>query len=386
MDQGTIQILFALLRSAVRGNKLSSEVKSQCSEEILSDLIKISQKHDLGHLIALGLKKNDLLPSAEMGAEKNIFKAVYRYEKLNNEYVRLCQSLESAEIPFVPLKGSVLRQYYPEPWMRTSCDIDILVHESDIDAAVDFLIKNCGYTYYKKGSCDVSLFSANRVHLELHHTLIGEEIANSSCEVLGGVWSSTAIKEGKKYWHEMTDAMFYFYHIAHMAKHFESGGCGIRPFIDLWILDNMKQADHAERDALLEQGNLLKFAQAARKLSKTWLEDEDSDMVSQQMEEYILRGGVYGTHTNRITIQQQQKGGRVKYALYKIFIPYSIIKYHYPILQKHRWLTPFMQVRRWCKLIFCGHMKRTIHELKYSQEIPTDQAEMTRAFLTSIGL
>ena len=54
----------------------------------------------------------------------------------------------------------------------------------------------------------------------------------------------------------MTDEMFYFYHIAHMAKHFEEGGCGIRPFIDLWTLDNIKDVDHDKRDELLSRGNL----------------------------------------------------------------------------------------------------------------------------------
>ena len=46
--------------------------------------------------------------------------AIYRYEKINYELNRLRSALNEAQIPFIPLKGSVLRQYYPEPWMRTS--------------------------------------------------------------------------------------------------------------------------------------------------------------------------------------------------------------------------------------------------------------------------
>lgn len=160
--------------------------------------------------------------------------------------------------------------------------------------------------------------------------------------------------------------MFYFYHIARMAKHFENGGCGIRPFIDLLILDNLREVDHKKRDNLLEQGNLLKFANSARRLSRIWLLNEPYDVVSKQMEDYILRGGVCGNNQNRITVQQQKKGGRFKYVLSKIFIPYDVIKFHYPILQKHRWLTPFMEVRRWCKLIFCGHLKRIAKEIQYN--------------------
>ena len=192
--------------------------------------------------------------------------------------------------------------------------------------------------------------------------------------------------ENKVYQHYMTDEMFYFYHIAHMAKHFENGGCGIRPFIDLWILDGIQEADQEKRDKLLLQGNLLKFANAVRKLSRIWFENEKYDFTSQQMEDYILTGGVYGNNENRITVQQQKKGGRIKYALSKIFIPYDVIKFHYPILQKHIWLTPFMEVRRWFKLIFCGHAKRTINELKYNQTISADKADATKNFLENIGL
>ena len=172
------------------------------------------------------------------------------------------------------------------------------------------------------------------------------------------------IRDGYAFLHEMLDEYYYFYHIAHMAKHFENGGCGIRPFIDILILDNVQDADIEKRDKLLQQGNLLKFANVARKLSRIWFSNEPYDYISQQMEDYILRGGVYGNNENRITVQQQKKGGRIKYALSKIFIPYDVIKFHYPILQKHKWLTPFMEVRRWFKLIFCGHAKRTINELK----------------------
>ena len=81
-------------------------------------------------------------------------------------------------------------------------------------------------------------------------------VAKSSCEVLKNVWQSAFLQKKKEHCYEMTDEMFYFYHIAHMAKHFEEGGCGIRPFIDLWTLDNIKDVDHDKRDELLSQGNL----------------------------------------------------------------------------------------------------------------------------------
>lgn len=99
-----------------------------------------------------------------------------------------------------------------------------------------------------------------------------------------------------------------------------------------------------------------------------------------------MRGGVYGSLANHVVVQQQKRGGRLKYAFSKIFIPYDAIKFHYPILQKHRWLTPIMEVRRWFKLVFCGHAKRTVNELKVNQNVSKTEAERVQEFLKNIGL
>ncbi len=390
MDQRTIQILFALLRSAIRGTKLTDSERECYSADMLQDLLKLSAKHDVIHLLVLGLNQNELISKENSEIEKYILKAVYRYERLRYEYDNLCDALEEAQIPFLPLKGSVLRQYYLEPWMRTSCDIDILVHEADIECAKNIMMDKCGYTYQGKSSHDVSLFSPTNIHVELHYDLVEDGRVNASANVLKDVWNVSRVRNGFGFWHEMPDEMFYFYHIAHMAKHFENGGCGIRAFIDLCILDTLPDFDIVKRNDLLEKGNLMKFANVARKLSRVWLvaenNDLNNDLSSHQMADYILRGGVYGNSVNRIMVQQQKKGGRLKYALSKIIIPYDIIKFQYPILKKHKWLTPFMEVRRWCKLIFCGHLRRTTKELRYNNNISNADASNMQAFLENIGL
>ena len=109
--------------------------------------------------------------------------AVYRYEKINYELGRLRKVLNEAKIPFIPLKGSVLRRYYPEPWMRTSCDIDVLVHEEAVDQAAQIIVDKLGYAYEKKQYHDISLMSDGGVHLELHHT-IKENKANKFTNLL----------------------------------------------------------------------------------------------------------------------------------------------------------------------------------------------------------
>ena len=104
-------------------------------------LYRLSKAHDLAHLVGNALIRQDRITDGELKAkfEKQIMVAVYRYEKINHELQRLCRTLNEAKIPFIPLKGAVIRQYYPEPWMRTSCDIDILVREEQVEEAARLL-------------------------------------------------------------------------------------------------------------------------------------------------------------------------------------------------------------------------------------------------------
>ena len=79
---------------------------------------------------------------------------------------------EDAGIDYIPLKGSVLREYYRNPPMRTSCDIDILVPKDKVDAAASALVTACGYTINGRSGHDISMTAKNGQHLELHFALM----------------------------------------------------------------------------------------------------------------------------------------------------------------------------------------------------------------------
>ena len=386
MDQRTIQILFALLRSAICGTKLSEEERNNYSPDLLQDLLKISSKHDVVHLLVFGIKQNELISEENSDIEKCILKAVYRYERLRYEYENLCEALEKAQVPFLPLKGSVIRKYYPEAWMRTSCDIDVLVHREDLENAISYLVSNQNYIEKERATHDVSLFTQTRIHVELHFDLVEEGRAQNAIDVLHSVWDNVTLHENSNYWYEMSDSYFYFYHIAHMAKHFENGGCGIRPFIDLWILDHMKGIDLSARDVLLSQGGLLKFAHASQTLSEVWFGGKEPDELSLQMQEFLLHGGVYGSTDNRVALQQKKKGGRIGYVLSRLFIPYAKLKRYYPVLEKHRWLMPLMQIRRWFMLLNPDVAKMAKREMTVNGNLAKTKTNEMNAFLEDIGL
>ena len=160
----------------------------------------------------------------------------------------------------------------------------------------------------------------------------------------------------------------------------------MRPFLDLWILNHRTVHTDAKREALLEQGELLKFATVSRELSEAWFSGGAGSELSAQMGQYILTGGVYGNLDNMVAVQQSQKGGKFKYLLSRVFLPYDVIKFHYPVLQKHKWLLPFFEVRRWFKLFQKGRMKRSLHEANVTASISGENAEQTRELVKKLGL
>lgn len=386
MERQTVKIFMKLIRTALYNDKLSEHEKQMCTIERVKQMTDLALRHDLGHMLALALKRNELLMESYL--EKYILKASYRYALLNQDYEGICEKLEEFGIQYIPLKGSVLREYYPQPWLRTSCDIDILVRPADVDQAAIFLEQEYGCVLGEKGPHDIGMDTPKKIHVELHHDLVEKrEIQiGKAHEVLANVWESTAIREGKKYWRILSDEMFYFYHIAHMAKHFAIGGCGVRPFVDLWILNKEKDINWEKRNELLRQGELHIFANAANKLCRVWFEEEEPDELTLRMEEYVMTGGLYGTDASKFAVHVKTKGGRWRFFMYKVFVPYKELKAHYPILEKHAWLLPIMEVRRWFKLFFCGHMPRVRKALKHMVKMSDGELEGVKTILDEFGL
>ena len=166
------------------------------------------------------------------------------------------------------------------------------------------------------------MFSDSGVHLELHYSLIEDKIVGSAADILRSAWENASpVSDTSEY--VFGDDLFFFYHTAHMAKHFVNGGCGIRPFIDIWVLNHCVSFDREERDALLAKGGLLAFAEQAEALSEAWFGNGEHTDITRRMQDYLLKGGVYGTTANRVSVQQIRKGGKLRYAFSRIWLPYD---------------------------------------------------------------
>ena len=380
----TIQLLLRLIRAEICGD---SPTDIDLDSSALTQLWKISKKHDIGHIIASALLKNELIEANDIKQElkKSCMLSIYRCESMKHAYSEICSALENAEIPYIPLKGAVLRPLYPEEWMRTSCDIDILVREEDVDRAAEALINTLGYKADENPHYhDVSLFSPEGVHLELHFSI--KEAMENIDSLLSKVWEYASASENSLYRYELTPEFFLFHHIAHMSYHFTHGGCGIKPFIDLYIIEkNITFDDNVVRQ-YCKQCGIESFYNYVLQLTNVWFGNEKHSEITQKMQDYIISGGVYGSQKNQIALNQSKKGSNLKFILYRIFMPYNLLKTAYPVLEKHKWLYGFMLIHRWFKIFFGGRLKRAARELSISTSIDSKSITDMERLLRELGL
>ncbi len=379
----TTQIFFRILCSAVCGYELKEAEREAVRGADAEKLRSLAAVHDLSHLLAYGLDRNGL---ADAQAKNDIFMAAFRCEQLNYELEAISEVLNSVQIRHIPLKGSVLRRYYPEPWMRNSGDIDVLVAESELETAIAELVEKLGYREGDRWTHDVSLFSPSGVHVELHFDLVEDSYARASAAVLADVWECLEPVAEGSFRLEMSDEMFYLYHIAHMAKHFENGGCGVRPFIDMWILENLVEHSNEKRDSVLQKAELLRFADSCRKLTAYWFGGAEADVITLQMADYILRGGVYGTLENGFAAQKGKNGGKLGYVFSRLFPSLSAMSPRFPTLKKYPVLLPFFWVYRVFLMVKSGRMSTTSNELKLASSVSGDKASAAERFIKNIGL
>lgn len=389
MDTLVMDTILALIGTVIREENASEDLKNALTPEAIESLFEESKHHDVTHIVAEALDRMGLLLEDDLSERYQMERmyAIYRYQRTNYELQQICKIFERARVKFIPLKGSVLREYYPEPWMRTSCDIDVLVQKEDLERATELLVGELKYINRGQASPhDIALVSQSDIHVELHYDTIEEGRAGQANEILSHVWDYAAPVEGAQWHHALSPEIFYFYHVAHMAKHFEYGGCGIRFFLDLWILDQRMSYDRTLCDELLEKSGLLSFANAARDLSDCWFSGRELDQTGLAMQQYVLQNGIYGEMDTRMMIYQSRHSSKLAYIWSRMFWPYDRMKLKYPILQKHKWLTPFMHIRRLFWLLRRDQRKRGMHELSLQSGESKKEAQATLNLMRKLGL
>lgn len=384
MDEREVHhILIEILYAILKGTEDTESIKIRLTPEILESIYLLAKKHDLAHVVSnfIHCNKVDIEQQLWKKLRKEEYLSVYRNEQASRAFKEICSIFEENNIAYIPLKGSVLRPYYPYESMRTSCDVDLLIHESDLELAINSL-ETIGYHSIKRNGHDVSLFSSNHVHLELHFNL--QENMDNLDTILKDAWEYAIPVTGTQY--RFSDEFFAFYIFAHMAYHFTSGGCGIRSLLDISIMEHKMGISYLQAKKLLDNAGIYHFASEMSKLAELYYTNGKPDAFSDLLLKYIYRGGIYGSIDNKIAVKKAQKNSTVFYLLNRLFLPYKSMCILYPFLKNHPYLLPFCWISRWLKAVFGRDSKRIFTEISYSSNVSNKKVEDIKNIRTRLGI
>lgn len=379
----TIDDFIAILKGAMNEEKEEINLNDVDFEALFS----LSKFHDMAHIVCYELKRRGALPDNETGKRftKQYDMAILRHIRRTAAISQLRDLLEKERIPFILLKGAVMMDLYPQQWMRTSADVDILVKEEDVIKVSDILIA-AEMTREQECSHHVSFVSKNNMHIEVHYCLIEDFYLAESSEAFKDIWDHVELKKESVSEYVMRDEWFYLYHIAHMAKHFKTGGCGVRSVLDIWMLDHKVRYDGKKRDNLIGKCKLTSFETAVKELSEIWFSGKENNAAAEELENYIINGGIYGTPEHGIIIRKQSENNRFIYYLKRIFMPYRYIKHEYPVLKKCPFLLPFCWAARWFRLIDPKKRRAALNEIKIESSADNEESKRIETLIKKLEI
>ena len=376
-------LLMQIIGSMLSGATDNANLVENLTRDAIIPVSNLAKKHDLAHIVARFISQNgiDVDPTLNDKLQREDYLAAYRNRQMGHTYGEICSAFDEAGIDYLPLKGSVIRAFYPYESMRTSCDIDILVKEGDVDAAVACLVAR-GYTAGARNYHDVSVYSPSKIHLELHFSIL--ENIDSLDSVLADVWKYAKVGAGHRY--ELSPEFLYYHFTAHMAYHFLAGGCGIKSLMDLWILEHKMGLNVENAKELLEKGGIYKFALQMQEIANKCFAGEGLDEFSEKIFGYICGGGVYGNSENLIAINRRGNKSKLAYLWMRLFPSFRTMSITYPVLKKAPILLPFCWIARWIRALFKGKATSLANQLTISHSLTDEKIKEVGDICTRLGL
>jgi len=312
------------------------------------------------------------------------------WRKTALQYIESSSILSKADefgIDCIPLKGSVLRELYPSPEMRTMADLDFLCNIRKIED-VKLIMYQLGYIPETESENHYVFLKEPSMKVEFHPNLLAPSYFS---ETINPGWQY-AVGTGKdKPLRNLTKEGFLIHLVAHAAHHFINGGVGIRAVMDIYVYlkHYQKELDIITLNRELRHAQLLEFYNNLKSLAAAWFGDGEMTPLLQELGDYIVKSCTYGTQKNHIKSKLgadcDYNRSRRKYVLTTLFPSYAVMRLKYPKLVKLPFLLPIYWIRRIFSVYFRQHKKAKAW-LKDFRSVNKKDAEKNRELLARFGL
>ncbi len=341
--KATGELLLSVIKNYFNGEPLEEGINYEAA-------FRLAKMHSLGSLFYEAVKASPALPEdVREEAKRHFFSNLAQQTAQEYYAAELMEKLEEKKIPYMPLKGYVLRKLYPAPELRTSCDVDVF-YDKNRKEEVKEILSGLGFAEGHEGENHLD-WSLDTVTIEMHHELAAQsDVYHPYYE---NVFERLVNTDGCRF--DFTPEDFYIYFLVHAAKHFAHGGFGIRTVLDIWIYRKEKALDEDYLNKELEKVRLLKFKNAIEGLAECWFGEKEKTEDFAFLHEYILTSGTYGQRSNSASIGGDSgsvKKTKFKFLMRTIFPSLRTMRTMYPVLKKAPILLPVTWVVKWFTVLF----------------------------------
>lgn len=263
---------------------------------------RLSRIHHVEGIIYAALKKAAIIPPGPEKArlQKGYLAAIYSAYVQGQAFGELSKMLDEKGIPYMPFKGLVIRDAYPDPALRTMGDMDILVHGRDREKCYRILT---GLGYDLIASRNEWLYAKGTANFEIHDRIVyAKDIKNIfDISIFNHVWENAQKKEGT-FLCKPDIQDHYALLLTHMAKH-AIAGFGIRMVLDIAVWQRRYQ-DSIDPDILitaLEKCKILNFSKNIFAFCEFYFGVTPpintlvtKENTSKELGEFILENGTFG--------------------------------------------------------------------------------------------
>lgn len=339
--------------------------KKICSQMDLSDVCRCMRKHALSVAATCALEQVIDLPFDMVEAK---YKAFRRASIQNIERQQILDSLEKQGIWYLPLKGIVLKEFYPVTAMREMSDNDILCDSARMED-IRSVMEGRGFECRSFGKLHHDVYEKPlQIEFEMHHSLFEQTDDPEIYSYFENIKDRLRKDSGNSFGYHMTNEDMYIYLICHLRNHYLSVGTGLRSLLDIYMFNKRrrKELDLKYLDKELKKLRLTEFEQKLRILAeKTFalkkLSEEEMNVLC-----FFIDSGSHGTLENHMMFMlgnDDSGKAKSKYILKRVFPSRENLKRDHPLVYKHKALYPLWLVFRPIKGAVT-HPKGIVKEIK----------------------
>lgn len=354
---------------------LNCAVNERIPEELPHDvdfegLYKISKFHSVSAMVSYALDKGGYLSETYMSQDLIQKWAMARIHAMRKnlmydaEREQILQWMEEQGCWYMPLKGVILKEMYPDVGMREMCDNDILFDKKFREQLKECMVKR-GYkvSSYKVFIDDVYM-KKPMYNFEFHTELFNDSMLPKWFDYYKNVIERLKKDADNMFGYHFNNEDFYIYMIAHGAKHYRESGTGIRFLADqnVYLRHKNDSMDWKYINEQLIKLEIEEFEKDSKELSKK-IFDASVDLVEFlnfdkkecKMLSYLMNSGTYGTITNKVKnelsdINEEAEKinlwAKINYLFGRIFPGMEHMKKFEPFIYEHKWLIPFFWIYR----------------------------------------